>query len=357
MYKCIICEYEMKSTDGLGLHLNKKHNINIQTYYETFLYKDGEDKCKICGKQTKFLSINRGYIPTCSFKCACLQGRKTYKIRTGISSPAKLKQTKQNAAKHFEEKYGKGITSPFKSKEVQNKIANIIKEKYDVNNAFLVKNENGTMKREQTSIEKYGYAYPLENPIFLNKVQTNNIREYGTKNNFNKILKTVKEKYKVNNSFLINQEDNLQKRIITCREKYGCDNPSQNAKIHKKQMYSKFVAPNGKCYDSSWEYKFELYLIEHKFNYEYQPDMNFKYIDYIGKERSYIPDFKIITENGEQLIEIKGDHFFDKEGNFFDPYDKTEIGYYNAEQKYNCMINNGIKILKSKDLIELGILV
>lgn len=97
MYKCIICEYEMKFTDGLGLHLSKKHNLNIQTYYETFLYKNGEDKCKICG---------------------------------------------------------------------------------------------------------------------------------------------------------------LQKRIITCREKYGCDNPSQNTEIHKKQMFGKFVSPNGKFYDSSWEYKF-----------------------------------------------------------------------------------------------------
>jgi len=83
--------------------------------------------------------------------------------------------------------------------------------------------------------------------------------------------------------------------------------------------------------------------------------MNFKYIDYIGKERSYIPDFKITDENGEQVIEIKGDHFFDKEGNFFDPYNKTEEGYYNDKSKYECMLKNKVKILKSEDLIKLGI--
>lgn len=160
----------------------------------------------------------------------------------------------------------------------------------------------------------------------------------------------------MNNSFLVISDNNIQKRVITCRTKYGCDNPSQNVEIHKKQMYSKFKAPNGKLYDSSWEYKFELYLIENKIKYEYQPNMNLKYIDYNGKERFYIPDFKIINENYEQLIEIKGDHFFDKNGNFFDPYNKTEAGYYNAKQKYNCMINNGVKIVKSADLILLGII-
>lgn len=194
MYKCIICEYEMKSIDALGLHLKRKHNINAQIYYETFLYKKNEDKCKICGNSTRFLSLNRGYMSTCSFKCGCLQGRKTYKIRIGVSSPAKLDKTKQKATKHFEEKYGEGITSPFKSKEVKDKISKTIKELYNVNNAFLVKDDNGNMKREQTSIEKYGYAYPLEDPIILNKIQTNNIKEHGSKNNFNKIKKTVKEK-------------------------------------------------------------------------------------------------------------------------------------------------------------------
>ena len=354
MYKCIICEYEMKSTDGLGLHLSKKHNLNIQTYYETFLYKNGEDKCKICGKRTKFLSLNRGYVSTCSFKCACLQGRKTYKIRTGVSSPAKLDNTKQNIAKHFEEKYGEGITTPFKSKEVKNKITNTIKEKYKVNNAFLVKDEFGNLKREKTSIEKYGYAYPLENPSFLNDVHTNNIKEYGSKNNFNKIKETVQEKYNVNNSFLVKQEDNLQKRIITCREKYGCDNPSQNTEIHKKQMFGKFVSPNGKCYDSSWEYKFEQYLIENKIDYIYQSDDTFTWYDVNGKSHEYIPDFYLPNTN--EFIEIKGDYFFDENGIFINPYDKTEVGYKNAELKWKCMLENNVRIYTSKELKELGIL-
>ena len=68
---------------------------------------------------------------------------------------------------------------------------------------------------------------------------------------------------------------------------------------------------------------------------------------------SHIPDF-LLTENKE-FIEIKGDHFFDKDNNFINPYDKSEKGYANAKLKYECMINAGVKIYTSKELINLGI--
>lgn len=64
-----------------------------------------------------------------------------------------------------------------------------------------------------------------------------------------------------------------------------------------------------------------------------QSSTKFKWVDINGKERTYIPDFKIIKENKEEIIEIKGDYFFDKNGKFFNPYDKTEKGYKNAELK------------------------
>lgn len=233
----------------------------------------------------------------------------TYIEKLGVDNPSKsiiIKEKKENTClKHY------GVKYFLQSEEGKENFKLKCYEKFNVDNPS--KDNTIKEKKKETTLNNYNVPYPMQSDI-------------------------VKEKYK-----------------NTCKEKYGVNNVSQNVEIHKKQLYGKYKAPNGKTYDSSWEYKFEKYLIENKVNYEYQSSTTFKWIDYNGKERTYIPDFKLITENGEQFIEIKGDYFFDKNGKFFDPYDKTEIGYYNAEQKYNCMINNGVKILLSSDLIELGI--
>lgn len=123
--------------------------------------------------------------------------------------------------------------------------------------------------------------------------------------------------------------------------------------LKRKQMFGKYNAPNGKKYDSSWEYLFENYLIEHKIDYIYQSNETFTWYDVNGKSHEYIPDFYLPNTN--EFIEIKGDYFFDKNGKFFDPYDKTEEGYKNAELKWNCMMENNVKVYTSKELIDLGI--
>ena len=44
------------------------------------------------------------------------------------------------------------------------------------------------------------------------------------------------------------------------------------------------------------------------------------------------------------ILNLKAHNFFDKMGNFINPYDRTLDALY--KQKYNCMINNGIKIIR-----------
>lgn len=241
-----------------------------------------------------------------------------------------------------------------KSQEVQDKIQKTILEKYGCKNAFLVKNENGVYKRDITNINRYGYSCPMKNPIKSKEIVEQKREKYGTANNFDKIKETVQNKYNVNNSFLVKNEENIEKRTITSKEKYGYDNPGQVPELKRKQMFGKYNAPNGKKYDSSWEYKFELYLIENKIDYIYQSDKTFTWYDVNGKSHEYIPDFYLTKTN--EFIEIKGDHFFDKNGKFFDPYDKTEEGYKNAELKWDCMVENHVKIYTGKELKELGIL-
>lgn len=42
----------------------------IKEYYDTFIKKPGEGICPICGKETIFLSLTKGYQKHCSSKCA-----------------------------------------------------------------------------------------------------------------------------------------------------------------------------------------------------------------------------------------------------------------------------------------------
>ena len=73
-----------------------------------------------------------------------------------------------------------------------------------------------------------------------------------------------------------------------------------------------------------------LYIIRQK---------NFSY-SYNGEEHLYFVDFQV----NDEYIELKGPQFFDEMGNFINPYDRTLDALY--KQKYNCMINNGIKIIR-----------
>jgi len=166
-----------------------------------------------------------------------------------------------------------------------------------------------------------------------------------------------KEKYnnlqKYGVEFAMQRSEVKEKAKNTLLQNYGVENPSQHSEIHKKQLYNKFKGPNNNWYDSRWEYLFEQYLIENNIPYIYQSNITFRWLDIDGKEHVYIPDF-LLTENKE-FIEIKGDHFFDKDNNFINPYDKSEKGYANAKLKYDCMVNAGVKIYTSKELINLGI--
>lgn len=73
----------------------------------------------------------------------------------------------------------------------------------------------------------------------------------------------------------------------------------------------------------------------------------FSFVSHIAneKEHFYFPDFKI----GNELIEIKGDHFFDKNGNFRCPFNILDEKIQNEyKAKYECMLNNNIKIMRKK---------
>ena len=70
--KCKICGKEFKS---IGTHIQYAHqNISYKEYYDAFLRKEDEGICRVCGKETVFLGITRGYTQYCSTQCKYKRG-------------------------------------------------------------------------------------------------------------------------------------------------------------------------------------------------------------------------------------------------------------------------------------------
>lgn len=344
----------------LKKHLKEKHNLTEEDYYDNYLKKPGEGICPICGKPTPRKSIiMRGYKSTCCEQChkifSVQNWRESQKRNHNGGYYSGTQEYRDRRKKDCQEQFG--CDYYWQAKEIKEKRKQSMLEHHGVEHTMQKQEFKEIAKehREKTNLEKYGYKHNWSSPELRERGQYKTcLEKFGVK--FPAQNKEVLEKMKETTKKLYNREhytqtDEFKNKI---REFWKNLTEEELVSIVKSRKH-KYKAPNGKTYDSSWEYKFELYLVEHKINYEYQSSTTFKWIDYNGKERTYIPDFKLITENDEELVEIKGDYFFDKDGNFFDPYNKTEEGYYNAQRKYECMIKNGVKILLSSDLVKLGI--
>lgn len=69
-FHCSICGVVLNTEMGLVNHVVLKHDIPAKTYYDRTKRKDGEGICPICGKETEYQDISRGYQRFCSTKCA-----------------------------------------------------------------------------------------------------------------------------------------------------------------------------------------------------------------------------------------------------------------------------------------------
>lgn len=69
---CVICN-QIVDAAHMPKHLIKMHRITAEQYYTQYL-KHTTPKCPICGNNSKFISISKGYYITCSYKC----GRKSW---------------------------------------------------------------------------------------------------------------------------------------------------------------------------------------------------------------------------------------------------------------------------------------
>lgn len=67
--KCLICNKEFYNGNYLSSHLKFEEHITGQEYYDTYLKKEHEGICIVCGKPTNYINFTRGYQKTCSQTC------------------------------------------------------------------------------------------------------------------------------------------------------------------------------------------------------------------------------------------------------------------------------------------------
>ena len=106
----------------------------------------------------------------------------------------------------------------------------------------------------------------------------------------------------------------------TCLERYGVEHFSKSSESHKGHRRAYHY--EDEYFDSSWELAVYKYAKQHNepivrcpccFTFEFE-----------NKQYTYIPDF---LYNGK-LIEIKGDHFFKKDGTMCNPFDHSQDALY-----------------------------
>lgn len=248
------------------------------------------------------------------------------------------------------------------------------KEKFGVDCCFNTKKSREELKKtdwdkrnnksKNTKKEKYGN----ENYNNRNKSLKTMIELYGQHSSKDekvkeKKLKTCKEKYgggspicdenirkKAENTKLkkYGNKNNIEKAKSTWIEKYGVDNPMKYSEIVQKALKSKHfetlkkrgLVYNGVYFDSSWELAYYIWLTDNNKKFIYQPQTPIEYIDENNVKRLYYPDFLV----DGKFIEIKGNQFFNEKN---EPYNLYKKEYW--WNKYNILVENGIYIMREKE--------
>lgn len=68
--KCCICGMWCSTKQAFSFHILKEHKIKYKDYYDRYILKENENKCRLCNHETTFLNIHEGYTKYCSTLCS-----------------------------------------------------------------------------------------------------------------------------------------------------------------------------------------------------------------------------------------------------------------------------------------------
>lgn len=331
-----------------SLFMNIKPNIYSHLSSESDLEFAKSLKPKQQFSRTKFSF-------TCS-KCGNLAVKNLGTIRVpflchkcALSEAHTTPEYYNNYASSMTKKYGANYMEVFHAKATDA----IIQKYGSYSNMY----KQATPCREHTMLERYGVLSPASIDGHGEKCANTKQARYGsaTYNNRSKAAETLISQYGSIEQYYqhVSQQsnetkikrygthtyNNREKARTTSIAKYGVPIPIQNKMIGDKAHYK--YTYQGIKFDSSYDLSYYIWLTDHKYRFEYRPNIQFDYY-YDGNLHKYNPDFRV---DGE-LVELKGRHFFkdkDPSKEMVNPYNHNMDGLYEA--KHQCMIRNQVKII------------
>lgn len=181
-----------------------------------------------------------------------------------------------------------GVDNPSKSDEIKQKKKETCLKNFGVDNGLKL-----SEKVRNGMIGKYGVEHSLQSEYIKNKMSKSLLEKYGA-DNVSKLEEIKKQK----------QE--------TCLKNYGCENPSQNPNIFKKQLLSsyKIIYYNEELFaQGTYELHFLNYCEEKGILdlISNGPSLNY-ILESKGTEHTYHSDFYI--EKLNLIIEVKSSYTY-----------------------------------------------
>ena len=248
MIKCILCNHESSTYNGLGIHIKMIHHLSTKEYYDLYMKQPEEGICPVDDKDAPFLSLKEGYQKHCCAKCAQLN----------LITREKIKATNL-------ERYGVEFILQ-------------LDDVHEKGTQYAWSND-AREKREQTNLKKYGTKNVYQSNYTKEKSKQTKLERYGNENYNNK------EKYKQ-----------------TCIKRYGIDCALNTHESRQKAL--KTMRKNGNR--SSLETMLEQFFIDNNIKYKQEYDLDSRYPFHCD---FYLPDTDTFIEiNGYWH---HGDHYFD----------------------------------------------
>lgn len=257
-----------------------------------------------------------------------------------------------------------GVTNPFAVKEVQDKVKETNIARYGTENVFASEEIKSRIKR--TNLDRYGVENVAQSEEIKQKIKITCLDLYGVDNYAKteecqkkmrqtnlerfgvevstknpqiraKAKQTCLERYGVESTSGL--PDVLAKTRQTCLNKFGATHYSKTFEFHNR-IRKRYIYKE-EAFDSLPELAIWVYCLDHNIEIKRNPCC----LEYIfeNKTHQYFPDFEIEG----QLVEIKGDHFFKKDGTMQNPFDGSQDALYEA--KHQCGIQNGVQFWRKAD--------
>lgn len=262
--------------------------------------------------------------------------------RYGVESSNQAEAVKEKMQATLLKNYGVAI--PARSEVIQDRIKATTLERYGVENVMQL--DTTKQKIKDTCLVKYGYENNSQVPELIQKRKDTSIAKYGVACTLNhpefreKAKQTWLQKYGTDDLAVIVQlPEIIEKRQKTSLDKYGVECYSQTYEAQKTRHTTYYVQTER--FDSFPELAVYMYAIDH--NESINRNTTRLPYKHENKTHYYFPDF----EYKGQLLEIKGDHFFDENNILCNPFDRSKDPLFAA--KHKCMIDNNVTIWRSKD--------